>query len=312
MTPPPKPKVSRRPSLPLIWVVPLAALIIAGWMIARQFRNHGPEITIEFASGEGIEAGKTQLEHKGVAVGTVTDVELSSDLKRVLVKLRLTKSARSLARKGSEFWVVHPEVTLSGVRGLDTILTGVRLNVRPGQGPPAHTFRGLNRPPPADDATAGRAFILRAGALRGLMPGAPVYYRGVKVGTVETTTLADNATAALIRIRIYTPYVNLVRTNSVFWNAGGFAFRVTLLGAQLKSTSLESLLQGGVSFATPDKDMGPPAGDGAEFVLNDEHDKDWLKWQPHIAIHPVESAPPEGQREPVEAGAGLLRSQKQH
>ncbi|MEO5957679.1 MAG: hypothetical protein ABIZ49_04445 [Opitutaceae bacterium] len=95
----------------------------------------------------------------------------------------------------------------------------------------------------------------------------------------------------LIRIRVETPYVELVRTNSRFWNTGGASFKVSLLGAQFKTTSLESLFAGGVAFATPDGELAPVASEGGSFPLYNEADKDWLKWQPRIKIQPTEESP---------------------
>ena len=144
---PPAPRVTRRPSLPLIWIVPIVALIVAAWMVVRQFHNRGPVITIEFASASGIEAGKTPLEHKGVTIGMVKEVQLKPDLSGVVVSVRLTKSGRSVAHAGSVFWVVHPQVSLSGISGLETLVTGVRMHVHPGNGGSAIHFRGLDAPP---------------------------------------------------------------------------------------------------------------------------------------------------------------------
>jgi paraquat-inducible protein B len=96
----------------------------------------------------------------------------------------------------------------------------------------------------------------------------------------------------LIRIRVKTPFVNLVRTNTSFWNAGGVSFKMTLLGAEVKSTSLESLFSGGVAFATPDSSpLAPIAPDGTLFTLHHEMDKEWLKWRPRIPITPPDEAP---------------------
>src|SRR4051812_269744 len=136
------PRVSRTPTIPLVWIVPLVALAVGGWMVFREFRNRGPEITVEFIDGSGIEARKTTLEYRGVPVGTVTDVAMKPDLSGVAVGIRLNKSAAGIANEGSRFWIVHPEIGFSGVRGLDTLLTGARLNVQPGEGAPATTFHG--------------------------------------------------------------------------------------------------------------------------------------------------------------------------
>ena len=251
----------------------------------RELREHGPGITVEFASGAGIEAGKTQLVHKGVTVGLVKQVQLKKSLDGVLVKIELEPNAAPLACEGSKFWLVQPEIGFSGVKGLDTLLSGARLSVRPGHGTRRTTFKGLDRPPPEEAGPAGRKFIVRSDKLGSLNPGAPVYYREVKVGVVAEHRLADDATAVLITLEIHAPYHLLVRPQSRFWNAGGMAMKIGLLGAQLRSTSLESLLAGGVAFATPEEAAAAaPAPEGTEFTLADDEEKSWLKWQPKIAL----------------------------
>ena len=289
----PAPKISRAPSLPLVWIVPLIALAVGGWMVFREFRQRGPEITIEFSEGKGVEPRKTMLVYQGVTVGTVTGVDLKEDLGGVRVRLRLEKNAAALASEGAQFWIVHPEIGFSGVSGLETLFTGARINVRPGKGPPATAFKGLDRAPAIEQAEEGRAFVLQAERLGSISPGAPVFYREVKVGMVETSRLDNDAASVLIRIRIKTPYVNLVRTNTRFWNAGGVSFKMSLLGAELKSTSLESLFTGGIAFATPDtaRELAPVAPDGTLFTLHAEMDKEWLKWAPRIRIVPPDEAP---------------------
>jgi paraquat-inducible protein B len=261
-------------------------------MVYREFRNRGPEITIEFAEGKGVEPRKTVLEYQGVSVGTVTAVDLKEDLSGVIVKLRLNKNATALAREGAQFWIVRPEIGFSGVRGIETLLTGARINSRPGNGPPTTEFKGLEKAPSVENVEEGRAFVLQSERLGSMSPGAPVFYREVKVGTVETSRLDDDSASVLIRIRVKKPYVNLVRTNTRFWNAGGVSFKLSLLGAEVKSTSLESLFNGGVAFATPDTSpLAPVAPDGTLFTLHHEIEKDWLKWQPRIKITPPDEAP---------------------
>jgi paraquat-inducible protein B len=293
MTTPPNPNISRGRTLPLVWIVPLVALAVGGWMLLREIRHRGPEIEIDFTESPGVEPAKTVLEYRGTTVGTVQAVDLKPDLRGVIVRLRLTKAAAPLAREGSLFWIVHPEIGFSGISGIETLLTGARLNVRPGTGAPATHFRGLDKIPPRENVAEGRAFILQGEKLGSLSPGAPVFFREVKVGTVEASRLADDSASVLVRIRVHTPYADLVRQNSRFWNTGGANFKISLFGAELHSTSLESLFSGGVAFATPEKDMGPPAADGAIFKLYSEAEKDWLKWTPRIEIKaPEEGAEP--------------------
>jgi paraquat-inducible protein B len=286
----PSPKVTHERSLPLVWVVPLVAAAIGIWMGLREFRNRGPEISIDFADGSGVDAGKTTLEYKGITAGTVESVELKPDLRGVTLKLRLKKNAASLANAGSKFWIVHPEIGFSGVHGLETLVSGVRIQVLPGGGPTAKYFKGLDATPAPQVVDEGRSFILQADKLGSLTTGAPVFYRELKVGSVEASRLSDDSTSVLIRIHIEEPYKDLVRTSTRFWNTGGFSFKVSLFGAQLKDTSLESLVSGGIAFATPDAPpLAPAAESGAQFGLASDPGKEWGSWAPKIPVQSPDS-----------------------
>jgi paraquat-inducible protein B len=289
----PAPKITKDRSVPLVWIVPIIAALICTWLGYSELRDMGPEVSINFADGSGVEAGKTTLEYKGIAVGTVSSVALRKGLAGVTIKLRLRKEATELANAGSKFWIVHPEIGLSGVHGLETLVSGVRLNVSPGTGPTTKEFDGLDKTPAPDITDEGRTFILTADRLGSLTTGAPVFYRELKVGAVEASRLSGDSTQVQIRIHIDAPYADLVRANTRFWNAGGFNFKINLFGAQLKDTSLESLVTGGVAFATPDTGPLAAAADpDTVFSLASEADKEWLKWSPKIPIKAAESIVP--------------------
>jgi paraquat-inducible protein B len=271
-------------------VVPVIAAAIGLWMGLRELRNRGPEVTLDFSDGSGVEAGRTTLEYKGITAGTVESVELRPDMQGVTIKLRLKKNAASLANAESKFWIVHPEIGFSGVHGLETLVSGVRINVLPGGGPVAKHFTGLDATPAPKVTNEGRSFILHADRLGSLTTGAPVFYRELKVGSVEASHLSEDSTSVLIRIHIEEPFKDLVRTSTRFWNTGGFSFKVNLFGAQLKDTSLESLVSGGVAFATPDAaPLAPAAEAWADFALASDPDKDWGKWAPKITVQSPES-----------------------
>ncbi|MEO6994034.1 MAG: MlaD family protein [Lacunisphaera sp.] len=288
--PAPAPKLSRLPRIQLIWVVPIVALIVAAWMLMREWRSHGAEITIEFADGSGVEPRQTKLEYKGVTVGEVQEIGLAKDLKHVVVRLQLRRDADAIAREGAKFWIVQPEIGFGGISGLDTLLSGAHMGVRLGDGAPAKNFRGLDSPPVQENLAEGRAFILRTDRLGGLQVHAPVFYRDVKVGEVESARLTDDSTGVWIRIRVQTAYAALVRTNTRFWNAGGSPLQISLFGGGSQKKSLQSIITGAVAFATPEA-AAEAAEDGTQFPLASDMDKDWLKWSPHIPINAPEQTP---------------------
>lgn len=302
---PPQPDSAPRPArtLPLVWIVPVVAVIVAAWLIHREFRQQGMLINIHFADGAGIEAGKTPLMHKGVEVGHVTSVALTPDLDGVDVQVELADHAGPLAVAGSEFWLVQPEIGFGGVRGLETLVRGTHLGVRAGSGAPQDRFEALPKAPPAAGEAEGRRFWLTTDHLGSLNPGTAVYFRGIKVGAVATARLNDDATGVMVEVNVFEPYYRLVRPQTKFWNAGGLDMKVGLLGAQLHSNSLESLVAGGIAFATPDDAADAPLAEpGTVFELQEEEEKSWLKWAPSIPFldQLTGSADAAGEEEPDE------------
>lgn len=277
-------KQTPSPNSTLAWIVPLLALLVGGYMIFQELSSKGPQITITFTDGAGLEPGKTAVQHKGLNVGMVESIALSKDLAQVEAIITLDQSAKGLARENSKFWILRPKIGLEGVTGLGTLLSGPTIQVSPGVGPIRKRFEGLDRPP-LEGSSIGYHYNLRVDQLGSLKPGAPVLYRQFKVGEVVSTKLAPDATAVLITILVNSPYDKLVRTDTKFWNASGIDMKVGLLGAKIQTDSLQSVLTGGIMFATPEKpDDAELAPAETEFPLHDEADDDWLEWAPIIKL----------------------------
>jgi paraquat-inducible protein B len=277
----------RRWRFAVVWVIPLVAAIVAGHLVYGRLAELGPTITIRFRDGGGVKAGQTEVRYRGVPVGQVEEIELTDDHEYVLVTARLRRSAASIAREGSVFWVVRPEVALGAVRGLSTVITGPYIQAFPGTGPPKTAFRGLERAPP----TLGRSGIkitLAATQLGSVRPGTPVYYRGIDVGSIVEIDLSRDATAAHTAAFIDQRYARLVRSGSRFWNVSGVDVSVSLFrGVQISLESLRSLVTGGVAFATPEDPNAIPVKEGTIFPLHEKPEKDWLEWRPKIPIPPA-------------------------
>jgi paraquat-inducible protein B len=58
----------------LVWLVPVVAALIGGWLVVKAMTDKGPEVTIYFASAESLEAGKTKVKYKDVEIGQVTEI----------------------------------------------------------------------------------------------------------------------------------------------------------------------------------------------------------------------------------------------
>lgn len=279
----PRARVSRGGWGAVVWVVPLVAALVAGYLILDHVREFGPEITIRFRDGSGIKVAQTPIRYRGVQVGEVTAVGLSEDHRHVEVKARLQRSAASVAGEGAVFWIVRPEVGVGNITGLATVITGPEIQVLPGSGEKRTQFDGLESAPAALELK-GLKIVVRAGQLGSLQRGSPVYYRGVEVGVVQEATLAPDAATVHVHVLIRRRYAQLVRANSVFWNVSGVSMSGGLFkGVELKLESLRSLAAGGISFATPNA-SARPARDGDTFSLQPAEKKEWLAWAPRIRL----------------------------
>jgi len=109
---------SRRVSA--MWLIPLLAVAIGGWLAWNTLSKQGPTITISFETAEGLQAGQSQLKFKEIVLGTVKSLELTSDHRRVLVKVGTTRQAESLLTNKTIFWVVKPRLFAGNVEGLST------------------------------------------------------------------------------------------------------------------------------------------------------------------------------------------------
>jgi paraquat-inducible protein B len=267
-----------------VWIVPVVAAIVAGYLTYDRLQEFGPTITIRFKDASGVRAGQTELRYRGVPVGQVERVELSDDEKYAVAKVRLRREASAVAREGSAFWIVRPEVRLGDISRLATIVSGPYIEVAPGAGKARTEFVGLASAPPGVER-AGLKLILDTSQLGSIRPDSPVHYRGIEVGAVTRTDLSRDATAAHIHVVIFHRYERLVRIGSRFWRASGLDLNVSLLrGVEVNVESLKALVTGGIAFATPDDPTMPPAKEGTIFAIHDKPQKEWLEWRPRIPI----------------------------
>jgi paraquat-inducible protein B len=266
---PPAPRASRWADLPWVWAVPVIALLIGGWLGINALIERGPTIRISFATGEGIDAGRTTIQYKNVVLGKVVRVGLSPDRSKVIATAEMTRDAEPLLHADTKFWVVRPHVGLSGVSGLGTLVSGAYIGMLPGRGTgDTRDFAGLEQPPPEQGLVRGQEYELIADQLRGLGAGAPAYYHGVQVGEITGHELSDKDGTVRLDLFIYEPHQALIHENSRFWVSAGFQISVNAQGLQVGTESLQTLLTGGVVFETPgDAQAGPVSPPGSTFRL---------------------------------------------
>jgi paraquat-inducible protein B len=265
-------QVQRRRPFMFIWLVPLVALGIAGYLGFHAVARRGEEIVITFSTADGLTAGQTKVRHKAVDLGTVERINLSRDMSKVVLHVQMEREADRILTSNARFWVVRPRLTAGSISGLDTLISGSFIEVDPGPvdapGKPQEAFVGLEEPPAVRSDEPGRTFTLTAGRIGSLASGSPVFFHDIEAGEVLGYDLVDNGQAVAIHTFIRKPYDDYVREDTRFWNSSGIALNLGAQGFKVQVQSLQAVLSGGVSFDRPTEGAEPPpAREGATFPL---------------------------------------------
>src|SRR6266540_1654621 len=259
----------KRTRLSVIWIIPILAAVVAIGIAVQRILTEGPTITVVFKSAEGIEAGKTFVKYKDVTIGHVTKVELADTYGNVEVTAKISKRAGALMVEDAKFWVVEPRVTLSGISGLGTLLSGNYIGFQPGKSDKKQSrFTGLEVAPISTGGQPGRQFVLTAENLGSLGIGSPIYYRRLQAGQVIAYNLAADGKRIEIKIFVNAPYDKYVNPGTRFWNASGVDASIGAGGVEVRTQSLIALISGGLAFDTPPfASKADPAAPNTVFTL---------------------------------------------
>jgi len=242
----------RRARISVVWIIPILAAVVALGIAVQRILSEGPTITIVFKLAQGVEAGKTVIKYKDVNIGRVTAVRLSDDYAKVELTAKIDKSAAGLIVEDAKFWVVEPRITLSGVSGLGTLLSGNYIGFEVGKSTrKERRFTALEVAPVITSGQPGRQFVLKAADLGSLGVGSPIYYRRLQAGQVIAYDLTSDGKAVDLKVFVNAPYDRYVNPGTRFWNASGLDVSIGSGGVDVRTESLVALIAGGIAFDTP-------------------------------------------------------------
>lgn len=301
----PTAQVDTGPRFSPIWIVPVLAAILAASLSWQAWGESGLPVTILFEQGHGLRPGDT-VRHLGIVVGKVDTVSLASDRDGIEVRSLLDPGAEHLARAGSRFWIVRPEFGVGAIAGLDTLVGNRYIAVLTGSGAAQSHFIGLSQAPIGDALHPGLDITLEGPTRGSLVPGSPLIYRRIQVGSVLSLSLSSDGRTVEVQARVRREFAGLIRRDTRFWDAGGLTLDVGLSGVRVHLDTLETLIRGGVSLAVPEG-TAEPVSAGHRFILHREPESAWLEWQPTVAVG--QTALPAGSPLPRPARATLTWEQ---
>ena len=244
----------------LVWLIPLTALGIVAWMLFSYYADTKTKIVVVFNNGSGIVAGKSALIHRGIKVGTVSHVTVNdADMRLVDVTINVESKLEGLvAKSGASFVKVEPKVSFAEVSGLDTIISGVYIEMFQSAQDmsevyaqkPQYRFKALSKRPFLQHRDG---LYLKLTAEAGVLSlKTPVLYKKFIVGEIVDRNLSKNSVGYTIFIQ--KEYQDLVKNSSNFWRISAVDFKASLSGIELQVDSVASVLSGGISFDSPADD----------------------------------------------------------
>lgn len=261
-----------------MWIVTLLCFLLAIGLTWAALDEPGVWLKIRFDRGHGLKVGDGVM-YRGIEVGRVGKLTLRGELDGVDVHVLLDRAAESVAREGSRFWIVRPQVGVQGISGLETAIGSKYLSVIPGSSLTRQlSFVGLETPPPDGADRGGIEIVLRGDDRWGVNPGSPLSWRGIEVGQVLGSNLSPDAKHVDTRVRLDERYRALLSPNSKFWVTSGIQMDLGVTGLKMSAESLSTIARGGIAFITPASPAPiQPVQPGDVFKLHRQVNDDWIK-----------------------------------
>ncbi|CCJ75695.1 Paraquat-inducible protein B [Cronobacter muytjensii 530] len=233
------------------WLLPVIALLIAGWLIWTTYEERGTTVTIDFMSADGIVAGRTPVRYLPKNPQKPPKTPPPPPPHKIEVTVSIKSDMKDALRDQTQFWLVTPKASLAGVSGLDALVGGNYIGMMPGEGEPRDHFRALDTQPKYRLNTGELMIHLHAPDLGSLNSGSLVYYRKIPVGRVYDYSINTDKQGVTIDVIIERRFTNLVKKGSRFWNVSGVKTNIGLSGAKVELESLAALVNGAIAFDSP-------------------------------------------------------------
>ncbi|WP_332419151.1 PqiB family protein [Vibrio metschnikovii] len=262
------PQIKSNKGVSPLWILPILTLLLAGWLVGKAIHDAGERIQIHFSDAQGLVAGRTPIRYQGLEVGMVREIKLAPQLDSIYVEADIYPEATQLLSDTTRFWLVKPTASLSGVSGLDALVSGNYIALHPGgPGQENHPqiFHALDRAPSDLVSNGGLQITLRANDLGGISIGSPIVYKKIPIGEVFSYQLAKDAQSIVLQVSIESEYRHLITKDSRFWNVSGIGTSLGFDGIDVRLESLSALIGGAIAVDSPDG--GEPAAQFSEFRL---------------------------------------------
>ena len=272
-------KIEDKKAVSFIWILPLIILAILGWIAYESYMKKGTNISVIFKSAEGLKENVTPLEYKGLQLGKVTKISMHEDLKSVKVNILVDNEvAKYVASEGSSFWIKKPTVSLTKISGLNTLISGYKIELSPtfktqeeyDKGNSKYFFNGLDTQPNDEFDDEGYYISLIANDKDNVEVGTPIFYNKFQIGEIIAKEFIFEK--VYFTAYIYDKFNYLVNKSSQFVINEALKVSYGASGLNIEVGSLYSALVGGVTIITPNKEAEKISKDEAYILYGKKDD----------------------------------------
>ncbi|QPB42320.1 PqiB family protein [Rodentibacter haemolyticus] len=246
------------------WLLPFIALCIGAILFFQIVEEQGKSIKITFTNGAGLVADKTPIRYQGLQIGVVKKVNFTDNMQKVEVIANIYPEATGVLRENTKFWVVQPSVSLAGISGLDSLVSGNYITLQPGDGESEDTFIAQEKGPIAQVTPGDLLIHLTSDDLGSISIGASVYFKKLPVGKIYDYRINENNKVE-IDVVVDKEYSHFVKKDSRFWNISGVTANISPAGLNFSMESVNAIVQGAISFDSPAN--SPKAEENTTYTL---------------------------------------------
>lgn len=242
-------------------------------------KSAGQVITFTADNATNLNKGMP-LRYMGLTVGEIDSVSLEQKSNKIIAKALINPNYMGLlAKEGSQFKVISPQISAGGIENLSSLLQPY-IDVELGSGKHQTQFRLQDNAAPTNNKYSnGLPLILETNDASNLTSGAPVMFRGMEVGRIQQLELNSLGDRVLVHILIGKKHQHLVRQNSEFWISSGYSAEMGWSGLAINTGSVQQLLKGGISFSTPSGTVvTPQAKANQRFLLQIKRPEQSKQW----------------------------------
>jgi len=245
-------------------LLPFIALCIGAILFFQIVQEQGKMITITFSNGAGLVADKTPIRYQGLQIGVVKKVNFTDNMQKVKVEANIYSEATEVLKENTKFWLVQPSVSLAGISGLDSLVSGNYITLQPGDGDSEDEFIAEEQGPIAQVNPGDLLIHLISDDLGSISIGASVYFKKMPVGKIYDYRF-NKENKVEIDVVIDKAFARFVKKDSRFWNISGINANINASGVNVEVDSLNSVVQGAVSFDSPPN--SPQAVTNSHYTL---------------------------------------------